>query len=92
MALSLLDRAKPGSPEYRQATAQMQYAAQLFEQTPGTDVDTPGWGHADAYLALGRLLQAGGDPLGARNWIEKALIAAPDFKAAQQQLAALARH
>jgi len=32
-----------------------------------------------------------GDHLGARNWIEKALIAAPDFKTAQRQLASLSK-
>jgi hypothetical protein len=32
-----------------------------------------------------------GDPLGARNWIEKALIAAPDYKTAQRRLALLAK-
>jgi hypothetical protein len=32
-----------------------------------------------------------GDVLGARNWIEKALIAAPDYKMAQRQLALLAK-
>ena len=41
---------------------------------PATNIDTPGWGHAEAYLALGRELQARGDHLGARNWIEKSLI------------------
>jgi hypothetical protein len=29
--------------------------------------------------------------LGARNWIEKALIAAPDYKTAQRRLALLAK-
>ena len=53
-------------------------------------IDAPGWGHAEAYLALGRELQAAAIMLGARNWIEKSLIAAPDYKAAQKQLAALA--
>jgi hypothetical protein len=43
-------------------------------------------------LALGRELQARGDQLGARNWIEKSLIAAPDYKAAQRQLALLTHH
>jgi hypothetical protein len=37
-------------------------------------------------------LQARGDLLGARNWIEKSLIVAPDFKAAQRQMALLVRH
>ena len=65
---------------------------QLFDVTSATSIDTPGWGHAEAFLALGRELQARGDQLGARNWIEKALIAAPDYKAAQRQLALLVRH
>ncbi len=73
------------------AFAELQLAAQLFEQSSGTSIDTPGWGHAEAYLALGRELQARGDHLGARNWIEKSLIAAPDYKAAQRQLALLSK-
>jgi Tfp pilus assembly protein PilF len=52
-------------------------------------VDAPGWGHGEAYLELGRQYQARGDLLGARNWIEKALIVAPDYKSAQRQLASL---
>jgi hypothetical protein len=28
--------------------------------------------------------------LGARNWLEKSLLAAPDYKAAQKQMAGLA--
>jgi hypothetical protein len=40
---------------------------------------------------LGRQLELRGDLVGARNWIEKSLIMAPDFKAAQRQLATLAR-
>ena len=51
----------------------------------------PGWGHAEAYLALGHQLLQRGDVLGARNWIERALIAAPDYKAAQRELAPLER-
>jgi hypothetical protein len=43
-------------------------------------------------LALGRELQARGDQLGARNWIEKSLIVAPDYKGAQRQLALLTHH
>ena len=64
-------------------------AAQLFEQSSATRADVPGWGHAEAYLALGMQLAARGDVLGARNWIEKSLIVAPDYKAAQKQLASL---
>jgi hypothetical protein len=38
---------------------------------------------------LGRQLELRRDVLGARNWIEKALIVAPDYKAARRQLTAL---
>ncbi len=87
-----LRESKPGSPEQQRAFAQLQLAAQLFDASSATSVDAPGWGHAEAYLALGRELESRGDQLGARNWIEKSLIAAPDYKAAQRQLALLVRH
>ncbi|HEX3603789.1 MAG TPA: hypothetical protein VHU43_06825 [Steroidobacteraceae bacterium] len=83
--------AKAGSPQSRQAFAELQLAAQLFEQSSGTSNEAPGWGHAEAYLALGHEMLIRGDHLGARNWIEKALLAAPDYKAAQRQLASLAK-
>jgi tetratricopeptide (TPR) repeat protein len=84
-----LRQAKPGTALRQQAVAQLQLAVQLFDASSATSIDTPGWGHAEAYLALGRELQSRGDQLGARNWIEKSLIAAPDYKAAQRQLASL---
>lgn len=87
-----LARAKPGSEEQRRSLAQLELAAQLFDASSATSIDTPGWGHAEAYLALGVQLQARGDQVGARNWIEKSLIAAPDYKAAQRRLAQLVRH
>jgi hypothetical protein len=90
-ALQEMRHAKPGSPANQQAFAQLQLAARLFEESSGTRIDKPGWGHAEAYLALGRELQSHGDHLGARNWIEKALIAAPDYKTAQRQLASLTK-
>ncbi|MEA3132969.1 MAG: hypothetical protein QOG17_815 [Gammaproteobacteria bacterium] len=89
MAMDSLARAKAASAEYGRAYAQLQLAGQLFEQSSATSIDVPGWGHAEAYLELGRQLEARGDVLGARNWIEKSLIMAPDFKAAQRQLATL---
>jgi len=90
-AMQDLRHAKPGSPEGKRGFAELQSAAELFEQSSGTSNDAPGWGHAEAYLALGRELQVRGDHLGARNWIEKSLIAAPDYKTAQHQLASLAK-
>jgi tetratricopeptide (TPR) repeat protein len=90
-AMQDLRHAKTGSPEGQRGFAELRSAAELFEQSSGTSDDAPGWGHAEAYLALGRELQIRGDHLGARNWIEKALIAAPDFKTAQRQLALLSK-
>jgi len=90
-AMQEMQHAKPGSPEGQRAFAQLQLAAQLFEESSGTSLDAPGWGHAEAYLALGLELKIRGDHLGARNWIEKALLAAPDYKMAQRQLALLAK-
>jgi hypothetical protein len=90
-AVAGLREAKPGSPEQQHALARLQLAAQLFDAASATSIDAPGWGHAEAYLALGRELQSRGDQLGARNWIEKSLIVAPDYKAAQRQLALLVR-
>jgi hypothetical protein len=87
-----LERSKPDSPERRQALAQLNMAVEEFDASSATSIDAPGWGHAQAYLAMGRERLALGDALGARNWIEKALIAAPDYKAAQRQLASLAAH
>jgi hypothetical protein len=86
-----LSHAKPGSPGRQQAFVHLQLAAQLFEASSATGNDAPGWGHAECYMALSHELQLRGDLLGTRNWIEKALISAPDYKAAQRQLAALAK-
>lgn len=88
-ALQELARSDPGSPDNARAFSRLRFAAQLFERSSATSIEAPGWGHADAYLELGRQLQARGDIVGARNWIEKALIASPDFKAAQRQMADL---
>jgi hypothetical protein len=91
-AMSGLARSKQNSAEHQAAFAQLQLAAQLFDGSSATSIDAPGWGHAEAYLALGRELVLRGDRLGARNWIEKSLIVAPDYKAAQRQLALLVKN
>jgi hypothetical protein len=84
-----LEHSKADSERHQQAAAQLNMAAQAFDDSSATRIEVPGWGHAQAYLAMGRVLQARGDSVGARNWIEKSLIVAPDYKAAQRQLAAL---
>jgi tetratricopeptide (TPR) repeat protein len=89
VAMEGLADSKPNSADAQRSFAILQQAAQLFEQSSATRADVPGWGHAEAYLALGIQLAARGDVLGARNWIEKSLIVAPDYKAAQKQLTTL---
>jgi tetratricopeptide (TPR) repeat protein len=91
-ARDALARSKPGSAQNARALGELGLAAQVFEQTSATRIDAPGWGHAEAYLELGRQLQSQGDVLGARNWLEKSLIIAPDYRAAQRQLATLMGH
>jgi tetratricopeptide (TPR) repeat protein len=86
-----LSRAKPGTGQSERAFEELQESARIFEQSSATRNDVPGWGHAQAYLALGMQLRSRGDALGARNWIEKSLIVAPDYKAAERQSAGLAR-
>jgi len=89
MAQDGFSRSKPHSPEVERAFAELGESAKIFDQSSATRNDVPGWGHAQAYLALGLQLQSRGDTLGARNWIEKALIVAPDYKAAQRQMGSL---
>jgi tetratricopeptide (TPR) repeat protein len=91
-AMESLADAQPGPAETQRAFVKLQLAVQLFEDSSATSMDSPGWGHAEAYLEMGRQLELRGDIVGARNWMEKSLIAAPDFKAAQRQLAGLVRH
>ncbi len=82
LAMSNLDRKAPIPDALRRA-------AEAFDHADATDPANPGWGHADAYLAYGRALRIHGDYLGARNWIEKALLIAPHSKRAQAELTAL---
>jgi len=84
-----LARGNPGSAGDAHAFARLQLAAQLFEGSSATNLELPGWGHAEAYLELGRQLELRGDVVGARSWIEKALIASPDYRAAKRQMADL---
>src|ERR1700733_6966057 len=47
----------------------------------------PGWGAAEAWLLLGRELLDHGDPLGARDALEHALLIAPQLAAARRLMA-----
>ena len=69
-----------------QACAKFAHAVKLFDASGEDASRTPGWGAADAYFYVGRCLNEAGDVLGARNALERALIIAPDFTAARQEL------
>lgn len=81
-----LVRAKSGSSERQLAFTELQVAAARFDESSSTNIDEPGWGHAQAYLLLGTELKSRGDRVQARNLIEKALLVAPDYRAAQREL------
>lgn len=86
-----LAQAAPRSAAAEAGLRGLHAAAEGFERSASTGVGSPSWGHAEAYLALGHQLRIRGDRLGARNWIEKALLAAPDFSAARRELRLLSR-
>ena len=86
-ALAKLERISPADAIPRE----LPEAAETFEHSPATSNESPCWGHAETYLRYGHELRLRGDVLGARNWIEKALIAAPDYKSAESELALLGR-
>ena len=52
-------RSKPRSPEAERAFAELQESAKIFDQSSSRPRnDAPGWGHAQAYLALGAQCKA----------------------------------
>ena len=55
-----------------------------FEAERGGTDHLPGWGAAEAWLLLGRDLLDHGDPVGARDALERALLIAPEFAQARR--------
>jgi uncharacterized protein HemY len=64
-------------------------AVAAFEAERQGVARTPGWGGADAYVALGRLCLNRGDLLAARDALEHALLLAPEFSAARKLLSSI---
>ncbi|HZF26615.1 MAG TPA: hypothetical protein VEZ88_10175 [Steroidobacteraceae bacterium] len=85
-ALNDYDRPRAFGGDRTQACTKFAHAAKLFEAVANDASRTPGWGAADTYLHVGRCLRESGDVLGARNALERALIIAPDFAAARDEL------
>jgi len=61
-----------------------------FEAAPPTRAGQPDWGYAEALVLLGEGLLQRGDNVAARDALERALVTAPDYRAAQQLLQAAA--
>jgi tetratricopeptide (TPR) repeat protein len=82
-------RAGAGPAERAEARKAFERAARAFETVTATAPGEPSWGEAEAWLFIGRSLEASGDLLGARNAYEKSLLIAPEFAAARRGLQSL---
>lgn len=61
-----------------------------FEAAPPSRPGKPDWGHVEALTTLGETYLQRGDPVAARDALERALVLAPDYRQAQQLLQAAA--
>jgi tetratricopeptide (TPR) repeat protein len=61
-----------------------------FEAAPPSRPGKPDWGHVEALTLLGESYLQRGDPVAARDALERALVMAPDYRQAQQLLQAAA--
>jgi hypothetical protein len=61
-----------------------------FEAAPPSRPGKPDWGHVEALTMLGETYLQRGDPVAARDALERALVLAPDYRQAQQLLQAAA--
>lgn len=67
-------------------TKQVGELVDAFERAPASRPGKPDWGHAEALLLLGESQLRRGDARAARDAIERALVIAPDYRAAQSLL------
>jgi hypothetical protein len=73
--------------EKERAIGRLRRAVAAFEAERGGTQSLPGWGASEAYFYLGRDLLEHGDPVGARDALEHALLLAPDYTQARHLLA-----
>jgi tetratricopeptide (TPR) repeat protein len=69
------------------ALPKLRQAVQAFETERRSTDRVPGWGAAEAWMLLARDLLDQGDPVGARDALEHALLIAPDFAQARRLMA-----
>lgn len=70
------------------ATERWRSVVASFEAAPPSRPGKPDWGHVEALTMLGEAYLQRGDPLAARDALERALVLAPDYRQAQQLLQA----
>jgi hypothetical protein len=63
---------------------------EVFEAAPPSAPGKPDWGHVEALTMLGETYLQRGDPVAARDSLERALVLAPDYRQARQLLQAAA--
>jgi tetratricopeptide (TPR) repeat protein len=72
------------------ATDRWRSVVASFEAAPPSRPGKPDWGHVEALTTLGETYLQRGDPVAARDALERALVLAPDYRQAQQLLQAAA--
>jgi hypothetical protein len=77
-----LPSARGGNKE--RALPKLRQAVSAFEAERGGADRLPGWGAAEAWFQLGRDLLDRGDPVGARDALEHALLLAPEYAQARR--------
>ena len=82
-AIVAFERA-PNGAESERALGKLKKAIGALESERQEVVHTPAWGLADAYTYLGRVYLDKGDAVKARDALERALLAAPEFQQARR--------
>jgi tetratricopeptide (TPR) repeat protein len=76
----------PNTPVDPAATERWRGVVASFEAAPPSRPGKPDWGHVEALTTLGETYLQRGDPVAARDALERALVLAPDYRQAQQLL------
>ena len=68
------------------SVAMLRTVVASFEAAPPSRPGQPDWGQAEALVMLGESYLLRGDPVAARDVIERALVLAPDYRKARRLL------
>lgn len=88
-AISLLYRPAAFGGDKVKARQTFEAAAQRFAEAAKPAGDEPNWGEAETWWYLGGIYRDAGDTDAARRALEKSLELAPEYRAAQKDLAAI---